>query len=98
MVNSLAGISVALNAVASTGAFTPSGIGFERNGAEEGGRVTGTGWADMRDDGHLEGEFAYDKGDDTSFIAEPRFSSSLLGATCAGCSSRGSRGIRILGC
>lgn len=53
------------------GGFTPSGVDFEWNGAEEGDQVTGTGWADLRDDGRLEGEIAYDKGDDTTFIAEP---------------------------
>ena len=33
--------------------------------------MTETGWADLRDDGGLEGEIAYDNGDDTSFIAKP---------------------------
>ena len=57
------------------GGFTASGIDFEWNGADEGDQVTGTGWADLRDDGRLEGEIAYDNGDDTTFIAKPwRFS------------------------
>jgi hypothetical protein len=57
------------------GGFTPSGVDFDWNGADEGDQVTGTGWADLRDDGWLEGEIAYDNGDDTSFIAKPwRFS------------------------
>jgi hypothetical protein len=51
--------------------FTPSGVDFEWNGADEGDQVTGTGWADLREDGCLEGEIAYDNGDDTSFIAKP---------------------------
>lgn len=49
----------------------PSGIDFDWNGADEGDQVTGTGWADLRDDGWLKGEIAYDNGDDTSFIAQP---------------------------
>lgn len=53
------------------GGFTPSGVDFDWNGADEGDQVTGTGWADLRDDGWLEGEIAYDNGDDTSFIAKP---------------------------
>ena len=48
------------------GRFTASGIDFEWNGADEGDQVSGTGWADLRDDGRLEGEIAYDKGDDTT--------------------------------
>ena len=53
------------------GGFTSSGINFEWNGADEGDQVTGTGGADLRDDGRLEGEIAYDNGDDTTFIADP---------------------------
>ena len=53
------------------GEFTPSGIDFEWNGADVGEQVTGTGWADQRDDGRLAGEIAYDNGDDTPFIADP---------------------------
>ncbi|MFC0206541.1 hypothetical protein [Novosphingobium soli] len=53
------------------GGFTPSGVDFDWNGADEGDQVTETGWADLRDDGWLEGEIAYDNGDDTSFIAKP---------------------------
>jgi hypothetical protein len=48
-----------------------SGVDFDWNGADEGDQVTGTGWADLRDDGWLEGEIAYDNGDDTTFIAKP---------------------------
>lgn len=40
------------------GGFTPSGVDFDCNGADEGDQVTGTGWADLRDDGWLEGEIA----------------------------------------
>lgn len=56
--------------------FTPDGIDFEWNGADEGDQVSGDGWADLRDDGCLEGEIAYHNGDETTFIAEPweRFS------------------------
>jgi hypothetical protein len=39
--------------------FTPSGVEFEWNGADEGDQVRGTGWADLREDGCLEGEVAY---------------------------------------
>lgn len=53
------------------GGFTPSGVDFDWNGADEGDQVSGTGWADLRDDGWLEGEIAYDNGDDSSFIAKP---------------------------
>jgi len=56
--------------------FTPGGIDFEWNGADEGDQVAGNGWADLRDDGCLEGEIAYHNGDETTFIAAPwtRFS------------------------
>ena len=51
--------------------FTASGIDFEWNGADEGDQVSGGGWADLSDDGCLEGEIAYDNGDETTFIAAP---------------------------
>lgn len=56
--------------------FTPHGIDFEWNGADEGDQVSGDGWADLRDDGCIEGEITYHNGDETTFIAEPwdRFS------------------------
>ncbi|MDR3400984.1 MAG: hypothetical protein P4L99_00685 [Chthoniobacter sp.] len=56
--------------------FTASGIDFEWNGADEGDQVSGDGWADLREDGCLEGEIAYHNGDETTFIAAPwvRFS------------------------
>lgn len=59
--------------------FTPNGIDFEWNGADEGDQVSGNGWADLREDGCLEGEIAYHNGDETTFTAAPwaRFS-----ATC----------------
>lgn len=60
------------------GGFTASGIDFDWNGADEGDQVAGSGWADLRDDGRLEGEIAYDNGDETTFIAEPW----LLSAAC----------------
>ncbi|WP_298685850.1 hypothetical protein [uncultured Sphingomonas sp.] len=53
------------------GGFTPSVVDFDWNGEDEGDQVTGTGWADLRDDGWLEGEIAYDNGDDTTFIVKP---------------------------
>lgn len=58
--------------------FTPNGIDFEWNGADEGDQVSGDGWADLRDDGCLEGEIAYHNGDETTCIAAPwgRFSAS----------------------
>jgi len=52
-------------------AFTPSGIDFDWNGADEGDQAEGDGWADLREDGRLEGEIAYHNGDETTFIAEP---------------------------
>lgn len=51
--------------------FTPSGIDFEWNGADEGDQVSGEGWANLRDDGHLEGEISYRNGDETTFVAAP---------------------------
>jgi len=60
----------ALEAAVDSG-FTPNGIDFDWNGGEEGDQVSGTGWADLRDDGHLEGETAYHNGDETTFIAAP---------------------------
>ena len=56
--------------------FTPDGIDFDWNGSDEGDQVSGTGWADLREDGCLEGEIAYHSGDETTFIAAPweRFS------------------------
>lgn len=48
---------------------TASGVDFDWNGSDEGDPVQGTGWADLHEDGHLEGEIAYDNGDDTTFIA-----------------------------
>ena len=57
------------------GGFTPTGIDFEWNGADEGDQVSGNGWADLRLDGCLEGEIAYHNGDETTFVAAPwRFS------------------------
>jgi len=51
--------------------FTPNGIDFEWSGADEGDQVSGTGWADLHEDGSLEGEIAYNNGDETTFIAAP---------------------------
>jgi hypothetical protein len=51
--------------------FTPTGIDFHWNGADEGDQVSGHGWADLREDGCLEGELAYRDGDETTFIAAP---------------------------
>ena len=51
--------------------FTHTGVDFEWNGADEGDQVSGDGWADLRNDGCLEGEIAYHNGDKTTFIAAP---------------------------
>lgn len=51
--------------------FTPNGIDFEWNGADEGDQVRGEGWADLRDDGCLEGEISCHNGDESTFIAAP---------------------------
>lgn len=61
------------------GGFNPNGIDFEWNGPDESDQVSSDGWTDLRDDGCLQGELAYQNGDETTFIAEPwvRFS-----ATC----------------
>ncbi len=51
--------------------FTTGGIDFEWNGADEGDQVAGEGWADLRDDGCLEGKITYHNGDETTFVAAP---------------------------
>ena len=53
------------------GGFTPDGIAFEWTGSDEGDQVSGNGWADLREDGCLEGEIVYHNGDETTFIAAP---------------------------
>jgi hypothetical protein len=58
----------ALNAALDCG-FNSIGIDFEWNGADEGDQVSGDGWADLREDGCLDGEIAYNNGDETTFIA-----------------------------
>lgn len=49
----------------------PGDIDFDWNGSDEGDPGQRTSWADIRDDGHLEGEIAYGNGDETTFIAKP---------------------------
>jgi hypothetical protein len=49
--------------------FTPNGIDCEWGGADEGDQVSGDGWADLREDGNLEGEISYHNGNETTFIA-----------------------------
>jgi hypothetical protein len=56
--------------------YTPSGIDFEWNGADEGDQVDGTGWAELQDDGSLIGEISYRNGDETTFKAIPWSTSS----------------------
>jgi len=51
--------------------FTPSRIDFDWSGADEGDEVSGDGWAQLQDDGCLEGEIAFHNGDETTFIAVP---------------------------
>lgn len=60
----------ALTAAVNIG-FTAGGLDFDWNGSDEGDPIRGTDWADLRDDGRLEGEIANHNGDETSFIAEP---------------------------
>ncbi|MDG5973024.1 hypothetical protein JAGODDHD_03794 (plasmid) [Sphingomonas paucimobilis] len=60
----------ALTAAVNAG-FTTSGIEFDWNGSDEGDQIQGNGWADLCEDGSLEGEIAYDNGDQTTSIAEP---------------------------
>lgn len=50
--------------------FTGNGVGFDWNRSGEGDLV-GNRWADVRDDGSLEGEIAYQKWRRTTFSAEP---------------------------
>lgn len=51
--------------------LTAGGIEFDWNGSDEGDQVQDNGWADLCEHGSLEGEIAYDNGDDTTFIAVP---------------------------
>jgi len=44
---------------------------FRWSGGEERDEVSGTGWADLREDGCLKGEIVYNNGDETTFIATP---------------------------
>ena len=48
--------------------FTPNGIDFDWNSADEGDQVCGDRWADLREDGFLEGKISYHNGDETTFI------------------------------
>jgi len=60
----------ALTAVVNAG-YTASGIEFDWNGSNEGDQIQGNGWADLCEDCSLQGQIAYDNGDDTTFIAVP---------------------------
>ena len=51
--------------------FTQNGIDFDWDGADEGDQVSGNGWAELRNDGHLEGEISFRNGDEITFIAKP---------------------------
>ena len=48
--------------------FTPNGIDFDWNSADEGEQVCGDRWADLREDGFLEGKISCHNGDETTFI------------------------------
>jgi hypothetical protein len=56
--------------------YTPSGVDFTWDGADEGTQVSGDGWAELQDDGSILGEISYCNGDETSFKAVPWTSSS----------------------
>jgi len=49
--------------------YTPSGVDFTWDGADEGDQVCGEGWAELQDDGSLVGEISNRNGDETSFKA-----------------------------
>lgn len=51
--------------------FTPNGIDFDWYGTDEGDQVAGNGWADLCDNGHIEGEISYQNSDENTFIAAP---------------------------
>lgn len=59
--------------------FTPSGVDFDWDGADEGDEVSGDGWAELQDDGCLEGEILFYNGDKTTFTAVPW---ALFSAAC----------------
>ncbi|MFL9825090.1 hypothetical protein [Rhodoplanes sp. SY1] len=44
---------------------------FDWHGSDEGDEVRGDGFVELQPDGSLEGEFAYDTGDDSTFKAMP---------------------------
>ena len=44
---------------------------FDWHGSDEGDEVRGDGFVELQPDGSLEGEFAYDNGDDSTLKARP---------------------------
>ena len=52
-------------------AYTPSGVDFTWDGADEGDQVCGDGWAELQPDGSLLGEISWRNGDETAFKAVP---------------------------
>jgi hypothetical protein len=51
--------------------FTRSGIDFDWHGADEGDEVSGDAWAELQNDGCLEGEILFHNGDETTFTTVP---------------------------
>lgn len=52
-------------------AFLAGGVDFSWHGFDEGDEVFGEGWAELQDDGSLNGEFSYHHGDESTFKAQP---------------------------
>jgi len=58
------------------GACEGEAVEFEWDGNDEMDKASGSGWAEMRDDGSLEGEISLQNGDDIPFIARRQATSS----------------------
>jgi hypothetical protein len=51
------------------GTASGNAVAFTWSGSDEMDEATGEGWADLREDGALEGEISFQNGDDATFIA-----------------------------
>ncbi len=49
----------------------PAYILFDRSGNDEMDEASGDGWAELREDGTIEGQICFQGGDDADFIARP---------------------------
>ena len=53
------------------GSCVGDAVEFNWQGNDEMDHASGHGWADLQDDGTLEGEICFHNGDETTFIARP---------------------------